>query len=269
MKELSQFPAAEVRQIGFVLCDLDDTLTTDGRLPASSYAGLEALSRVGKKIVVVTGRPAGWCDLIARFWPVDGVVGENGAFYFRYRRESGMMVRRFRHAGAGREPDRKRLLTAFKKIQKTYPELRLAADQPFRVSDIAIDICEDVEPLPKEVVDDVVKRLKKQGATVKVSSIHINAWIGQFDKLSMIRTMLREEFGLNEEQARTGALYVGDSPNDEPMFGFFTNSVGVRNIERFVPDLKHLPRYVTPSPGGDGFLEVVQVLNGAPRPDLL
>src|SRR4051794_27104276 len=75
MTPFREFPSAP--QIAYVLCDLDDTLTLDGVLPAASYSGLESLKAHGRSVVVVTGRPAGWCDLIARFWPVEGVVGEN------------------------------------------------------------------------------------------------------------------------------------------------------------------------------------------------
>jgi HAD superfamily hydrolase (TIGR01484 family) len=260
MKSLSAFPRADLRAVTHILCDLDDTLTTDGRLPAASYAGLEQLSRAGKKIIIVTGRPAGWCDMIARFWPVDGVVGENGAFYFRYLRDASAMVRRFRYPDAVRERDRKRLGGMFQRLRRSRPELRLASDQPFRVSDIAIDICEDVEPLSKATVDDIVARLEGMGATVKVSSIHVNAWIGRFDKLSMIKTMLRDEFGVGEKDATRRVVYVGDSPNDEPMFAFFPRSVGVRNIDRFVPDMKHLPAYIAKGRGGAGFLEVARLL---------
>ena len=45
----------------FVLCDLDDTLTFDGRLPSVSYSAMESLERSGRQVVIVTGRPAGWC----------------------------------------------------------------------------------------------------------------------------------------------------------------------------------------------------------------
>jgi hydroxymethylpyrimidine pyrophosphatase-like HAD family hydrolase len=134
--------------------------------------------------------------------------------------------------------------------------VRLASDQPFRVSDIAIDICEDVEALEKARVDDIVAQLERMGATVKVSSIHVNAWIGRFDKLSMIKTMLHDEFGIGERDAKRRVVYVGDSPNDEPMFAFFPLSVGVRNIERFVEDMEHLPAFITKARAGAGFLEL-------------
>src|SRR5881275_3372709 len=95
MRALAGFPNEARRAIRFVLLDIDDTLTTEGRLTAAAYAALERLSRRGFRVIPVTGRPAGWCDLIARFWPVDAVIGENGAFWFRYDLERRTMIRRF------------------------------------------------------------------------------------------------------------------------------------------------------------------------------
>ena len=266
MKPFDTLAPELARKIDFVLCDLDDTLTSGGRLPAASYAGLEELSGHGKKVIVVTGRPAGWCDMIARFWPVEGVVGENGAFYFRYRRGENRMVREFQRSEGERGRDRERLLGMLAQIRLKYPELRLAADQPFRISDIAIDMCEDVKPLPKAAVKDVAASFGALGAKARVSSIHINAWMGDFDKLSMLSAFLRDEFGMSKSAAKAHALYVGDSPNDEPMFAHFAHTVGVRNIENFAAEMRALPKFITRAAGGQGFLEVAGLLTRAAKP---
>lgn len=266
MKPLKALSPDIAGKIDYVLCDLDDTLTLNGRLPAASYAGLEQLAQAGKKVIIVTGRPAGWCDMIARFWPVEGVVGENGAFYFRYLAAENRMVRNFLVGEKRRERDRAKLAAFFAEMRKAYPKIRLASDQAFRVSDIAIDICEDVVPLSRDIVLDIVSKLEKRGATVKVSSIHINAWIGEFDKLSMLCTLLKDEFKLSAAKAKKCALYVGDSPNDEPMFAFFPHTVGVRNVENFVSEMRSLPRYITRAEGGLGFLELARVLVRAAVP---
>src|SRR5207302_6453379 len=92
---LATMPDAVRRGIRFVFTDIDDTLSTGGRITALAYSALERLRGAGKVVVPVTGRPAGWCDHIARMWPVDGVVGENGAFYMRYDATARGLVRRF------------------------------------------------------------------------------------------------------------------------------------------------------------------------------
>src|SRR5688572_17554586 len=109
MKLLDASAAKDLSEVSFVLCDLDDTLTLDGILPAASYTALEDLGRKGWQVIIVTGRPAGWCDMIARMWPVAAVVGENGAFYFRYDRQAKRMLREFQRADAQRQADQTRL----------------------------------------------------------------------------------------------------------------------------------------------------------------
>src|SRR5829696_6023970 len=144
MRSLSELGYRQASNVRIVLTDIDDTLTTRGRLTAAAYAALEELQSSGVAVVPVTGRPAGWCDLIARFWPVDGVVGENGAFYFRYDHGAKAMHRRFFAGEAERADNRRRLDALAEKILAAVPGAALAADQPYRIADLAIDVCEDV-----------------------------------------------------------------------------------------------------------------------------
>lgn len=255
-------PAARAR-IDAVLADFDDTLTTGGVFPAASYAALERLSAAGKWVVVVTGRPAGWCDMIARFFPVAGVVGENGAFYFRYSHKQRRMARVFERTDAARSRDRAKLARLFAELKRAFPGARLASDQAYRISDIAIDFREDVRTIPMKRVLKMREFLEARGATVKISSIHLNAWIGRFDKLSMVKRFLADELRMSPAAVQSRAAYVGDSPNDEPMFAFFKNSVGVANVRDFAGQMKALPAFVTRSKGGQGFVEFANLILGA------
>lgn len=257
---LSRLTQHQTARFRFILSDIDDTLTDDGRLSARAYNALEALQRSGRIVILVTGRPAGWCDLIARFWPVDAVVGENGAFFFRYDRARRKMIRKFRRPEARRRADTTRLRKMFATLIREFPGIALAADQPCRVSDIAIDVCEDRRRLPPRMVERIVDRLKTMGATVKLSSIHINAWIGDFNKLEMVRELLKGVWHLGDAAMQTRCVYLGDSPNDEPMFELFENTVGVANIEGFAARMKFLPRYVTKGRGGQGFVEFARLV---------
>jgi HAD superfamily hydrolase (TIGR01484 family) len=260
VRALKQFPVQARRRIRFVLCDIDDTLTYEGRLPAISYTALERLHEAGFTVLPITGRPAGWCDHIARMWPVDGVVGENGAFYFRYDHPSRRMVRRFWKDANARAVDRERLDRLKSRIPAEVPGAAIAADQGFREADLAIDYCEDVPRLSPEAVDRIVALFEQAGATAKVSSIHVNGWFGDYDKLAMTLVMLSEAFETDTEADRETVLFVGDSPNDAPMFAFFPNAVGVANIKAFAGSLAAEPRWVTERLGGHGFAELVDCL---------
>lgn len=256
MRPLAELDDGRAAKIDIVLTDIDDTLTTGGRLSAAAYGALERLQSAGLRIVPVTGRPAGWCDLIARFWPVDGVVGENGALYFRYDHQAREMRRHFWTGEAERAQNRRRLDALASEILAAVAGAALATDQPYRVADLAIDFCEDVAPLPPTAVDRIVDLFEKAGATAKVSSIHVNGWFGRYDKLTMAKHMLLTEFGLDFERDKDRLIFVGDSPNDEPMFEAFPLSVGVANVLHGAARLAHLPKFVTGAEAGAGFVEV-------------
>jgi HAD superfamily hydrolase (TIGR01484 family) len=243
-----------------VLLDIDDTLTTDGRLTAAAYGALEMLSERGLHVIPVTGRPAGWCDLIARFWPVEAVIGENGAFYFRYNHHARMMTRRFWQSDDERESARRRLTELGQVIVAAVPAARIAADQSYRVADLAIDYAEDTGPLPAAEIDRIVALMQAAGTTTKVSSIHVNGWFGNWDKLAMTRRLFRDLYDIDLDRERDGLVFIGDSPNDEPMFAYFPHTVAVANIRPFLSRLNSLPEYVTEKEAGTGFAEFAAML---------
>lgn len=258
MRPLAELDARGVRA---VLVDIDDTLTTEGRLTADAYGALERLQGAGVRVVPVTGRPAGWCDHIARMWPVDGVVGENGAFYFCY---SGKRVhKRFHDDAQTSAAKRARLDAIAARILAAVPGSALASDQAYRETDLAIDYCEDVAPLPLSDAERIAELMREAGLTAKVSSIHVNGWFGEYDKLTMTRRLFAERFALDLDGANREVVFVGDSPNDAPMFAFFVNSVGVANVRRFEAVLAAGPKYVTRAACGAGFAELVEhILRG-------
>jgi HAD superfamily hydrolase (TIGR01484 family) len=254
VKPLTELDARGIRG---VLFDIDDTLTTDGKLTAEAYAALEHLNRAGKRLVAVTGRPAGWCDHIARMWPVDAVVGENGAFYFWHDAQAGRRLgRRYQDSAAVRAERRKQLEAIARSILQSVPGCALAADQAYRETDLAIDYCEDVPALPLDAADRIAARMREAGLTAKVSSIHVNGWFGGYDKLAMCRKLFTERFGVELEVDNRAWAFVGDSPNDAPMFGFFEYSVGVANVARFSAQLTAAPKFVTHAAAGAGFAEL-------------
>lgn len=255
MKPLSLL---DPRGIRAVLVDIDDTLTTQGKLTAQAYGALERLRAAGKLVVPVTGRPAGWCDHIARMWPVDAVVGENGAFYFTFA--GGRLERRYADPPEVRSDKRRRLERLAGEILREVPGAALAADQAYRETDLAIDYCEDVAPLPLAQAERIAALMRAAGLTAKVSSIHVNGWYGDYDKLTMARTLFAERFSLDLDSANRSLVYVGDSPNDAPMFGFFENSVGVANVRRFAGRLAAKPKFVTGASAGAGFAELAERL---------
>ena len=247
-------------EIRYILTDIDDTLTLAGKLPSAAYSALWRLAAAGYEVIPVTGRPAGWCDLIARQWPVAGVVGENGALYFRYDEKRRIMKRHYWKTEEERSIDRRQLAAIREEVLRKIPGCAVAADQAYREADLAIDFCEDVEPLSAEAVQAIVECFTRAGATAKVSSIHVNGWYGDYDKLAMSRRFFADIFAVDIRKDRNQIVYAGDSPNDAPMFGFFPHSVGVANVRHFAGQLEHQPAWITEKEGGEGFAELADFL---------
>jgi HAD superfamily hydrolase (TIGR01484 family) len=257
---IENFPSLAKSQVRAVLTDIDDTLTENGRLPAVAYHAMERLKTAGLIVIPVTGRPAGWCDLIARQWPVDGVVGENGAFYFHYDEIARSMIRCYMKTPEQRAADRLKLDIIKAEVLSKIPGTAVASDQAYREADLAIDFAEDVKPLAPDLVNDIVKIFEAHGANAKISSIHVNGWFGGYDKLTTSLRMLVDEFKIDAAANPETIVFAGDSPNDAPMFGYFPNSVGVANIMHFKDRIPAAPTWVTKAEGGLGFAELVDVI---------
>lgn len=260
MKPIKDFPREKRSSITYLLTDIDDTITCDGKIPACAFQAMEDLSKSGIKVIPITGRPAGWCDHIARMWPVDGIVGENGAFYFVYDSQTKKMIRRYFKTDQEREQDRIKLAVIKHKILRSIPGCVVSADQPYREADLAIDFAEDVPPLSQTDIDKIVDIFEQSAATAKISSIHVNGWFGSYDKLSMTQIMFREVFKTDLDSIKETVVFVGDSPNDEPMFEYFPNAVGVANVLAFCDRLAFKPAWITKGKGGIGFAQLAKVL---------
>jgi HAD superfamily hydrolase (TIGR01484 family) len=240
--------------------DIDDTFTTGGKIPSAAFEALWKLRSCGIKVVPITGRPAGWCDHIARMWPVDGVVGENGALYFWMDDKVAKLKKRFLDPERTRDEKRKRLDKIRDEILNAVPCAAVASDQPYREADLAIDYCEDVTPLEENDVKEICRIFESHGATYKVSSIHVNGWFGTYDKLSMTKIFARDRWDIDLDLEKERFCFCGDSPNDEPMFRYFPCSFGVRNVLLFADRMTHLPAFIAKHEGGEGFAEIVETV---------
>ncbi|MDR2729284.1 MAG: HAD-IIB family hydrolase [Treponema sp.] len=268
MKPIADMSAAEAEGIRYVLMDIDDTLTKDGKLLASSYNALWELKGCGLKVIPVTGRPAGWCDCIVREWPVDAVIGENGAMAFwEEESEPGRppVLKSIIHPNAVRN-DHPVLKRIRERAITEIPRIREAKDQFARLFDLALDFAEEEPVLPLSAAERVRTIACDEGAMAKISSIHVNVWMGNYDKLSMASYFLNRRYGWNETVNMAGktcldeVVFVGDSPNDEPMFARFPLACAVANIRRYEKLIKNLPAFVASKEYGDGFAEIAKTI---------
>ncbi|MCB1979046.1 MAG: HAD-IIB family hydrolase [Burkholderiaceae bacterium] len=256
-----------------VFTDIDDTLTTDGAITPDALAALGELKAAGLHVIPITGRPVGWSERFAAAWPVDAVVAENGAVALRppsteFSDQIGLLrlsdkrkqlSKIYQQDAAVRAANFTAMHAVLERIEREVPQARRAQDSAGRETDIAIDHSEFAH-LPQPAIDACVAIMRAAGMSASVSSIHINGWFGAHNKWEGARWIVRELFGSDLAQESARWVYVGDSTNDQIMFEHFEHSVGVANIARFVPQLIHLPRYVTVGERGAGFAEVVRQL---------
>jgi HAD superfamily hydrolase (TIGR01484 family) len=257
MRPFAEFPATAARRIRFVLSDVDDTLTDGPRLPAASYLAVERLQEAGITVIPVTAAPAGWCDLMARMWPVGAVIGENGGICFRHDRASGVIERHYWAEPAERAAAGERLAGLGAEIAAALHGAEIAHDQRYRETTLAF---RNSDP---PTCEKIIERLAAADAHTTTNSIWVIGWFGDFDKLAMTRRMMPELFGLDLDREAECCLYVGDSLNDAPMFGFFAHSVGVATVRQYADRLPALPRWVTSGRGGAGFVEIADALLAA------
>jgi hypothetical protein len=257
MISFKEFDHRSARGVRFVLTDVDDTLTERGRMRSETLAAIERLRSSGLEVIPITGGPAGWCDMMVRMWPVSAAIAESGAIAY-WIEEGGMKSMPYPDAVPLARAER--LFEAYERLKADHPWMRLGKNQFCRLYDLAVDYAEDEPKISRAEASALRDKFVAQGLRAAQSSIHVNVWLGSYNKVKMAEHFLRERFGFDLGAEPHAALYVGDSPNDEPMFERYPLSVGVANLAAHSGELRHLPRYITSSPCGRGFEEVVDIL---------
>jgi HAD superfamily hydrolase (TIGR01484 family) len=268
MKPLAVWPIEQRRQIMGVFTDIDDTLTTDGAITPEALQALHDLKAAGYAVIAITGRPVGWSEPFAASWPIDAIVAENGAVAL-YRtsfssqtghqplqNNRGVLSKAYQLDAESRLENFTRMQQVLSRIEREVPRAKRSTDSAGRETDIAIDHSEFTH-LPPDRIAQVMHIMQAEGLQATVSSIHINGWIGDHNKLQGAHWIVRELLQRDLAKEMLRWVYVGDSTNDQLMFEAFENSIGVANIARFLPELKHLPSYVATHERGAGFAEVV------------
>lgn len=251
-------PLSDVRLAGVtgLLFDVDDTLTTHGELSAPAYAALHRAREAGLWLCAVTGRGAGWCDMMVRLWPVHAVVGETGAFAY-FKQPDGRVTEEFLRA-AELASDRSKRDSVVKEVMARFPAARISRDSAFRLCDIAFDLIEDGPAVPDDTARAMLEMLREKGLTAARSNVHINTWVGSYGKREMVEKMLGER-GFSVDTL----VYAGDSRNDGPLFAHFPLSVGVANVRPLLDELRALgqaPAFITEASAGNGFVELVDTI---------
>jgi HAD superfamily hydrolase (TIGR01484 family) len=253
MRPLLALSAEVARGLSGVLFDLDDTLLDDGRLTEEAYGALWRMSRAGLRLLVVTGRPASWGEVMARQWPIDAAVTENGAVVLC--RNGHAVLRHEAVDPATREARQARLSTVLQALRERFPEARLSDDAPGRVSDVTLDIGESQRVRP-DVVDAMIATAHELGVRTTTSSVHLHLTLDPLDKASGAVAFLAAQYGEDPTAVRSRYAFVGDSANDAACFFAFSPSFGVANVRRSANRISVLPEYAASREKGAGFAEI-------------
>lgn len=246
----------DAKHLRGVFSDIDDTLTHDGVVAPEAYAALARARAEGLRVVLVTGRPAGWAEVLASLWPVDAAIAENGGIAYLRR---GKRVERVYFEAT---EDATRLAALAEDILAAFPYARRAEDCTLRITDVAFDIGE-TQQLPAEQVAALTARIRELGARTITSSVHAHACFHAADKAQMSARVASILWGEAEADVAKHYAFVGDSPNDQAAFAFFDASIGVANVARYASALNPPPRYITQSSHGRGFAEAMDTILAA------
>ncbi len=256
MRPLAALSADEARALRGLLFDLDDTLLSHGVLTRAAYDALWDLREGGLKLVAVTGRPSGWGEVIARQWPLEAAVTENGAVVVR--REGLGVARVERCDETERRARRIRLARLVEDVRAAVPEARLTDDVDARRADVTWDIGERVK-MPPERVDAIARAIVAAGARTTRSSVHVHATFDVDDKASGALRFLATGLGEDPGGAAHGRwAFVGDSGNDAACFGAFRVTFAVSNVAAHLARIPVGPRYVARAAMGEGFAEIAR-----------
>ena len=283
MKPLADWPVEQRRKIIGVFTDIDDTLTTHGSITPDALQALADLKAAGLHVIPITGRPVGWAEPLAARLPVDAIVVENGAValqmvesevfsadFVKNTPQTGIqpayllpmvLSKLYQQDAATRSDNLARMAHIAQQVLAQVPGAVLSRDHAGRETDLAFDY-QEFENLPPETVQDILAVLKQAGMQTTVSSIHIHGCFGQFDKWLGAQWIVRELFERELADELDNWVFVGDSGNDQAMFRHFKHSVGVANIRHCAAQLQYLPRYVTQTERGAGFVEVARTVLG-------
>ena len=249
---------ADLSGVQGVFTDVDGTLTTGHKLRSQTVRSLEQLSASGLRVVLVSGRPAGWGEAWARQLPVDGVVVENGGLFF-LKDAKGKLRKVYLEPPAQRLANRHRLEKEVERVLAQVPGARLSVDSRYTEVDLAVDYNEEAR-LGDDGASRIESLLRARGVTAVRSSVHVNCWLGRFDKLSASRRFAKVAWSEKLDPADGRYVYAGDSFNDAPMFQAFKLGVGVANVRAVLDRIDAPPAFITRAPEGRGFEELARAL---------
>lgn len=246
--------------IRLVATDMDGTLTLGGKFTPALLQAFADLTSANIKVVVVTGRSAGWVSGLVTYLPIAGAIAENGGLYYH----NGEQLPANLSSITDLTSHRQQLEEIFLKLQLEFPHICESADNRFRLTDWTFDVRlrgaqRQRRSLSIEELQQLGQLCAKFGWGFTYSNVQCHIKPLSQDKAAGLLQVLRDYFPqFTLEQVVT----VGDSPNDESLFNssYFKHSIGVANVRDYANQMQHQPTYITNAAEGEGFCELAAYL---------
>ena len=242
------FPVPErvLRNAVALASDIDDTLTVHGRIPGENLVYISKLRQAGIKVFFVTGRTAGHGFSMTTYLDIDGAIAENGGVICVG--ETKQVVPDFAPGTLDR------IKRVFSKVREEFPKARPTEDNFMRLTDRTFHV-NDFSQTDIARTSDIAG---EHGLGVAYSSVHLHICDPRINKGKTLKSHL-ESLRIKDIER---VITIGDSPNDESIFdtSLFPNSVGVKNVEKYMERLKKKPRYILPEQEGHGFALLAKAL---------
>jgi HAD superfamily hydrolase (TIGR01484 family) len=254
MAKIQLFNPDSVKNIRLIATDMDGTLTQAGRFTAQLLQGLTDLAIAQVPVLIVTGRSAGWVQGLVNYLPITGAIAENGGLFYSVSSEEDHLLSHIEN----KTDHRDRLAQTFAQLQAERSQLHESTDNCFRITDWTFD----VQGLSSDDLHHLAQQCQAEGWSFTHSTVQCHIKPQGQDKAAALSQVLGQYFPHLDP---TQVLTVGDSPNDESLFNpdQFPCSVGVANVEHYLQEMKHQPKFVTQKPESEGFCEMVRLFLGA------
>lgn len=244
---LSQDAVTALGKVRFIATDMDGTLTKQGKFSAAVLQAIEALMTAGVKVLIVTGRSAGWVSGLSSLMPVVGAIAENGGLFYPAGSEQPVLLT----AIADVTRHRQDLSLVFQQLKRKFPKIEESGDNRFRITDWTFDVAN----LTLDELGIMGNLCHEMGWGFTYSNVQCHIKPQGQEKAIALLKLLQEYF---PDYSPNQVVTVGDSPNDESLFDqrYFPISVGVANVMKYVNQLQYQPKYVTNAAEGEGFCEL-------------
>ncbi len=225
-----------------VFSDFDGTLTLENKaLTTEFFAILELIQKQRAELVIVSGRSLSWGHFLLTHFPQLQLCIMEGGGIIVYRKSNGDLG----EISLVGTDDLLHLESVTEQLMVKFPNLPISADSFGRKTDRAVEF----EQMHDNQIHMLLQFLQAHKIQYTKSNVHINFWSGEVSKYLGVKFCLDN---LRPNTSIEQCVFFGDAPNDQSMFQFFPNSVGVANIEKSLSRLEFKPSTILKGPENEG-----------------